>query len=76
MNSHLELNNRIKKLRKEKGLTQNDLAKFCYCFQNQIADIENYKCGCSAFLSGLICVALGVKWEDCFFYVKDKYDFV
>jgi putative transcriptional regulator len=68
MNSHLQLKNRIKELRKEKGLSQTELAKMAGTTQNTISSLETGQYSPTAYLSGLICIALGCKWEDCFYY--------
>lgn len=68
MNSHLQLKNRIKKLRFEKGLTQTQLAEKCKTTQNTISSIETGQYSPSAFLAGIICAALDCKFEDCFYY--------
>lgn len=68
MNSHLQLKNRIKVLRKEKGLSQTELAKMAGTTQNTISSLETGQYSPTAYLSGLICIALGCKWEECFYY--------
>lgn len=68
MNSHLQLKNRIKELRKEKGLSQSKLAELAGTTQNTISSLETGQYSPSAYLSGLICMALDVKWEECFYY--------
>lgn len=68
MNSHLKLKNRIKELRLEKGLSQTKLAEIAGTTQNTISSLETGQYSPSAYLSGLICLALGCKWEECFYY--------
>ncbi len=68
MNSHLQLKNRIKELRKEKGYSQVELAKIVGTTQNTISSLETGQYSPSAYLSGLIAKALEVTWEDCFYY--------
>lgn len=68
MNSHLQLKNHIKKLRQEKGLSQTKLAEMVGTTQNTISSLETGQYSPSAFLSGLICKALGCTWEECFYY--------
>lgn len=65
------LKNRIKDLRCFRGLTQTELANMCGCSQNTISSIETGVTNPSAYLSGLIVENLGVKWEDCFFYIYE-----
>ena len=70
---YLQLSNRIKELRQQKGYSQVKLAELAGTTQNTISSIETGQYSPSAFLSGLICVALDCKWEDCFYYeVKKK----
>ena len=71
MKSHLLLKNRIKELRKERGLSQTELAKLAGTTQNTISSLETGQYSPTAYLSGLICIALDCKWEDCFYYVKE-----
>ena len=68
MNSHLKLKNRIKEFRKERGLSQTDLAKMVGSTQNTISSLETGQYSPSAYLSGLICRAFKCKWEDCFYF--------
>ena len=72
MNSHLQLKNRIKELRQEKGLSQTSLAKMAGTTQNTISSLETGQYSPTAYLSGLICIALDCKWEDCFYYVMSE----
>ena len=72
MNSHLQLKNRIKELRLEKGLSQTALAKMAGTTQNTISSLETGQYSPTAYLSGLICIALDCKWEDCFYYVMSE----
>ncbi len=68
MNSHLVLKNRIKELRKKNKLSQTELAQMVGTTQNTISSLETGQYAPSAYLSGLIKEALGVTWEECFFY--------
>lgn len=68
MNSHLQLKNRIKELRLQKGYSQTQLARLAGTTQNTISSLETGQYSPTAYLSGLICLALGCKWEDCFYY--------
>ena len=68
MNSHLQLKNNIKRLRIEKGFSQTELAKLAGTTQNTISSLETGQYSPTAYLSGLICKALGCKWEECFYY--------
>ena len=71
MNSHLQLKNRIKELRKEKKMSQTELAEIVGTTQNTISSLETGQYAPSAYLSGLISRALGCQWEDCFYYDTD-----
>ncbi|MCR5153557.1 MAG: helix-turn-helix transcriptional regulator [Lachnospiraceae bacterium] len=72
MKSHLLLKNRIREFRQAKGMTQTDLAKAADTTQNTISSIETGQYSPTAYLSGLICIALGCKWEECFYYVEEE----
>lgn len=72
MNSHLQLKNRIKELRQEKGLSQTALAQAAGTTQNTISSLETGQYSPTAYLSGLICMALSCKWEDCFYYEMEE----
>lgn len=71
MNSHLQLKNRVKELRKAQGLSQTELAKKIGTTQNTISSIETGQYSPTAYLSGLLAKALGVTWEECFYYEMD-----
>lgn len=70
MGSRIMFRNRIKELRLEKGMTQTELAKRAGTTQNTISSLETGQYSPTAYLSGLISKALGVQWEDCFYYEK------
>lgn len=72
MNSHLKLKNRVKELRKEKGLSQTELAKMAGTTQNTISSIETGQYSPTAYLAALIINALDCKWEDCFYLDFDE----
>ncbi len=72
MNSHLQLKNRIKELRKEKKLSQTELAEMVGTTQNTISSLETGQYSPSAYLSGLIAVALEKTWEEVFYYEKEQ----
>lgn len=71
MNSHLKLKNNIKRLRQAKGLSQTKLAELANTTQNTISSLETGQYSPTAYLSGLICLALECKWEECFYYEMD-----
>jgi len=68
MNSHLQLKNKIKELRREMGLSQTELAQKAGTTQNTISSLETGQYSPTAFLSGLIAKALGKTWEEVFYY--------
>ena len=68
MKKRIEFRNNIKELRQKIGLSQTELAKRAGTTQHTISSLETGQYSPSAYLSGLICRALGCKWEDCFFY--------
>lgn len=72
MNSHLQLKNRVKELRLSKGWSQTELAKRIGTTQNTISSIETGQYSPTAYLSGLLARALGVTWEECFYYEFDE----
>jgi len=71
MNDKIIFKNHIKELRQAKGYSQTELAKKCGTTQNTISSLETGQYSPTAKLSGLICMALGCKWEDCFYYELD-----
>ena len=71
MNSHLVLKNKIKELRKKKGLSQTELAKLAGTTQNTISSLDTGQYSPMAYLSGMICIALDCKWEECFYIDKE-----
>lgn len=64
--------NKIRELRTQKGLSQTELAKMAGTTQNTISSLETGQFSPTAYLSGLICMALGCKWEDCFYYILEE----
>jgi len=68
MNSHLQLKNRIKEFRREMHLSQTELAKRVGTTQNTISSLETAQYSPTAYLSGLIAMALGKTWEEVFYY--------
>ncbi len=72
MNSHLKLKNRIRELRLKKGLSQTKLAELAGTTQNTISSLETGQYSPTAYLSGLLCIALDCKWEDCFYFDDEE----
>ena len=65
---YLELKNRIKDARAEKKLSQAGLAREVGVSRNTIASVENGNFCPSAKLAYVICIALGKKFEDVFYF--------
>ena len=72
MKTRILFKNRIRELRQTKGMSQTELAKMSGTTQNTISSLETGQYSPTAYLSGLICRALGCKWEDCFYYDLDN----
>ena len=68
MNESLILNNNLAKVRKEKGLSQADLAKIVGVSRNTISSIETLQFIPTAKLALLLCIALDIKFEDLFYF--------
>lgn len=68
MNASLELHNRLKAIRKEKGLSQTDLARLVGVSRNTISSIETGQFNPTAKLALLLCIALDQKFEDLFYF--------
>ena len=68
MNESLILNNNLAKVRKEKGLSQADLAKLVGVSRNTISSIETLQFIPIAKLALLLCIALDIKFEDLFYF--------
>ncbi len=75
MNESLILKNNLKFIRKEKQLTQMDLAEMVGVSRNTISSIETGQYSPTAKLALILCVALDKKFEDKkfeeVFYFKD-----
>ena len=68
MNESLVLQNNVAKVRKEKGLSQSDLAKMVGVSRNTISSIEILQYVPTAKLALLLCVALDKKFEELFYF--------
>lgn len=68
MNESLILNNNLAKVRKEKNLSQADLAKLVGVSRNTISSIETLQFIPTAKLALLLCIALDKKFEDLFYF--------
>ena len=68
MDNTLVLRNNIPAIRKEKNLSQVDLAKLVGVSRNTISSIETGQYTPTAKLALLLCVALDKKFEDIFYF--------
>lgn len=68
MDDSLIIKNRIKELRKEKNIRQEELAKMVGVSRQTISSIENYTYFPSAKLAYLLCIALDKKFEEIFYF--------
>ena len=68
MNESLVLHNHLPDIRKEKGLSQSDLAKLVGVSRNTISSIETGQYTPTAKLALLLCIALDKRFEDIFYF--------
>lgn len=68
MEDTLVLHNRLAKVRKEKGLSQSDLAKKVGVSRNTISSIETGQYSPTAKLALILCIALDLKFEELFYF--------
>ncbi|MBO5528095.1 MAG: helix-turn-helix transcriptional regulator [Bacilli bacterium] len=68
MNTELKLKNNVAVVRKEKGLSQADLAKLVGVSRNTISSIEVGQYEPTTKLALLLCVALDKRFEELFFF--------
>ena len=68
MDKALTLHNNLSQIRKEKNLSQNDLAKLVGVSRNTISLIETGQYEPTAKLALLLCVALDKKFEELFYF--------
>lgn len=64
----LVLRNRLKKIRKEQRLSQDELAKMVGVSRNTISSIETGQFSPTAKLALILCIALDKKFEDIFYF--------
>ena len=64
----LELKNRLKESRTEKGLSQAQLAELVGVSRNTISSIETGQFNPTAKLALVLCVALDKKFEELFYF--------
>ncbi|SFW38130.1 putative transcriptional regulator [Ruminococcus flavefaciens] len=64
----LILRNRLKEIRKEQRLSQDELAKMVGVSRNTISSIETGQFSPTAKLALILCIALDKKFEDIFYF--------
>ncbi|MBR7033648.1 MAG: helix-turn-helix transcriptional regulator [Clostridia bacterium] len=68
MEDELILHNNLAEVRKEKGLSQGELAKMVGVSRNTISSIETGQFGPTAKLALILCIALDRKFEELFYF--------
>lgn len=68
MEDTLVLKNHIKEIRKEKGLSQAELAEMVGVSRNTISSIETGQFNPTAKLALVICIAVEKKFEEIFYF--------
>lgn len=68
MDDTLRLQNNLKEIRKDKGLSQNDLAELVGVSRNTISSIETGQFNPTAKLALILCIALDKKFEEVFYF--------
>ena len=71
-NHNLELNNNLKSIRAEKGMTQTDLANRVGVSRNTISSIETGQFNPTAKLALILCIALDKKFEEVFILNRNQ----
>ena len=64
----LVLRNRLKEIRREQRLSQDELAKMVGVSRNTISSIETGQFSPTAKLSLILCIALDKKFEEIFYF--------
>ncbi len=68
MNDQLILHNRLAEVRKQKGISQGELAKMVGVSRNTISSIETGQFNPTAKLALILCVALDKQFEELFYF--------
>nr|WP_037299774.1 helix-turn-helix transcriptional regulator [Ruminococcus flavefaciens] len=68
MDDSLVLRNRLKEIRKEQRLSQDELAQMVGVSRNTISSIETGQFSPTAKLALILCIALDKKFEDIFYF--------
>lgn len=71
-NHNLELNNNLKSIRAEKGMTQTYLANRVGVSRNTISSIETGQFNPTAKLALILCIALDKKFEEVFILNRNQ----
>lgn len=68
MKNELVLKNRLKEVRAEKNLSQQELASMVGVSRNTISSLETGQYEPTAKLAYVLCIALDMKFEDLFYF--------
>lgn len=68
METSLILHNNLKQIRKEKRISQRELAELVGVSRNTISSIETGQFNPTAKLALILCIALDKKFEDLFYF--------
>ncbi|WP_294753208.1 helix-turn-helix transcriptional regulator [uncultured Ruminococcus sp.] len=68
MDDSLVLRNRLKEIRKEQRLSQDELARMVGVSRNTISSIETGQFSPTAKLALILCIALDKKFEEIFYF--------
>ena len=68
MDYELVLHNNVARFRKEKGMSQSELAKMVGVSRNTISSIETGQFNPTAKLALILCIALDKKFEELFYF--------
>ncbi|WP_024861472.1 helix-turn-helix transcriptional regulator [Ruminococcus flavefaciens] len=68
MDDSLVLRNRLKEIRREQRLSQDELAKMVGVSRNTISSIETGQFSPTAKLALILCIALDKKFEEIFYF--------
>ena len=68
LDEQLILKNRLKEARRDKGISQQELAELVGVSRNTISSIETGQFSPTAKLALILCIALDRKFEDLFYF--------
>lgn len=68
MNKELVLKNKLKDVRKEKNISQQELADMVGVSRNTISSLETGQYEPTAKLAYVLCIALDMKFEELFYF--------